>query len=628
MNTTKWEREINIFSKIKTAIVLEKNLFDVYPFEVNGKLMFSSLDRFIYENLLNKGYRNIIFYDPLNGFYNRYNSNFGSCLMEIMDCSSMVEKNDDYLGVIFDPQDILSASIMIKQTMINNPSVAIIMSYASRYCTIADQLEEKERKIFMNLLYGAMNSKKELSENSGIVNNIIFLLVDKVNDIPSWFFLENPYQKTITIPIPNKDARLEYIAYRKNEFFGYDAAKPNVKNDFCDTLAKLTEGLRCVEIDEIKNLYNKEVRVEPNNNEEDYILKKIIEIVALYKYGVKDNPWLSISKEVLIGAEDVIRKRVIGQDIAVEKSVNIIKRAALGLSGLQHSSSNSKPRGIMFFAGPTGTGKTETAKALANILFETDDACIRFDMSEYSEDHSDQKLFGAPPGYVGYLEGGQLTNAVKEHPFSILLFDEIEKAAPSIFDKFLQVLEDGRMTDSQGNTVYFSETLIIFTSNLGLYKTDARGEYILDCEGNRIPNVKPNDSYEHIQNEVISAIEKVLKPELLNRIGDNIIVFNYIDNEQACKILEEKQIPNIKSFFKKEKGIDIEFTENAMEILRKKAIDKVSKYGGRGVGNVVETFIINPLSKLIYEIDLETETSIVIHDFKELNGTVTIECRE
>jgi len=135
---------------------------------------------------------------------------------------------------------------------------------------------------------------------------------------------------------------------------------------------------------------------------------------------------------------------------------------------MQHSSESSKPRGILFLAGPTGTGKTEIVKAIAEALFEDEKTLIRFDMSEYTAEHSDQKLFGAPPGYVGYDNGGQLTNAVKNNPFSILLFDEIEKAHPNIMDKFLQILEDGRMTDGQGNTVYFSETLIFFTSNVGI----------------------------------------------------------------------------------------------------------------------------------------------------------------
>ena len=211
----------------------------------------------------------------------------------------------------------------------------------------------------------------------------------------------------------------------------------------------------------------------------------------------------AIDHEKIKNRDVLLRQRLMGQDQAISKTVNIVKRAVSGLSGLQHSSGQNKPRGVLFFAGPTGTGKTELTKALAEQLFGDENNCIRFDMSEFAESHADQKLFGAPPGYVGYEAGGQLTNAIKERPFSILLFDEIEKAHPSIMDKFLQILEDGRMTDGQGNTVYFSETLIIFTSNLGITQ-----QYV-DANGieRRAQLVSPSESYEEIVPKVLDAIK-------------------------------------------------------------------------------------------------------------------------
>ena len=196
-------------------------------------------------------------------------------------------------------------------------------------------------------------------------------------------------------------------------------------------------------------------------------IRNMCDVIDLYKYGIRENPWRSLDVESLRTAAADFRKRVKGQDAAIIKTLDVVKRAVTGMSGLQ-GSSHTRPKGVLFFAGPTGTGKTETAKTLAERLFGDESCCIRFDMSEYSQPHSDQKLLGAPPGYVGYEAGGQLTNAIKNSPFSILLFDEIEKAHPSILDKFLQILEDGRMTDGQGNTVYFSESVIIFTSNLGI----------------------------------------------------------------------------------------------------------------------------------------------------------------
>lgn len=273
----------------------------------------------------------------------------------------------------------------------------------------------------------------------------------------------------------------------------------------------------------------------------------------------------------------------------------VLMRAMTGLNGLQHSSS-MKPKGVMFFAGPTGTGKTELAKTMAECVFGDESACIRFDMSEFSQSHSDQRLLGAPPGYVGYEAGGQLTNAVRNRPFSILLFDEIEKAHPSILDKFLQILEDGRMTDGQGNTVYFSECVIIFTSNLGIYT--------LDAQGNRIANVSPDMPYSEVSQQVRSAVERYFKldlgrPEILNRIGENIEVFDFIRPDTAAAILKA-QLKKISINLKTEHKIILSFSNKAYQFLIEKALGNLEN-GGRGVGNVVESCLINPLARHLFE---------------------------
>ena len=218
---------------------------------------------------------------------------------------------------------------------------------------------------------------------------------------------------------------------------------PGELEKIADRFTGLTEGLSLTELLSLRSLCVNE-GLTPRD---------LCRVVDLYKYGIRENPWDRLDESRLRAAEEAFRRRVKGQDYAVGRTLDVVKRAATGLGNLQ-SSSQTKPKGILFFAGPTGTGKTETAKTLAEALFGDEDCCIRFDMSEYRQSHSDQRLLGAPPGYVGYEAGGQLTNAVRKHPFSILLFDEIEKAHPSILDKFLQILEDGRMTDGQGNTVW------------------------------------------------------------------------------------------------------------------------------------------------------------------------------
>jgi ATP-dependent Clp protease ATP-binding subunit ClpA len=213
-------------------------------------------------------------------------------------------------------------------------------------------------------------------------------------------------------------------------------------------------------------------------------------------------------------------------------------------------------------------------------------------MSEYREEHSDQKLFGAPPGYIGYEAGGQLTNAIKERPFSILLFDEIEKANKSIMDKFLQILEDGRMTDGQGNTVYFSESIIVFTSNLGIVKEE---------HGKRIQLVDMDKSIDEITRIVKTEIKNTFKPEVYNRIGDgNVIVFDFIRKEISDAIVKN-QIDKVNKSVQKQNKITVDVSDCYQLFCDKARETKVLEMGGRGIGNLVEDEYVNPLARYIFD---------------------------
>ena len=209
--------------------------------------------------------------------------------------------------------------------------------------------------------------------------------------------------------------------------------------------------------------------------EREVPLAELPDAVRTYKLGVLDNPWKRehLRKRIVDG-EQRVPARVVGQPQAVTKTLDILKRAVLGLSGAQAARASSRPRGVLFFAGPTGVGKTELAKAITSLVFGNEDAYLRFDMSEFSAEHAGDRLIGSPPGYVGFEAGGELTNAVRQDPFRVILFDEIEKAHPRILDKFLQILEDGRLTDGRGNTAFFSESILVFTSNLGTPARHAR----------------------------------------------------------------------------------------------------------------------------------------------------------
>lgn len=319
------------------------------------------------------------------------------------------------------------------------------MTLASRYIISPDNLVQAEVDSFTNLLLASLEAKDVRIENS-VLKNIVVMIVNKLNDIPVWFYHDNPNVKTIMLGPPSREER-ELLVKGENfpRFFASDVYEADISyyNEHPDELDKvqdkfigLTEGFCFTEINGLRRLCKNE-RIN---------ICHMPSVIDLYKYGIRENPWDKLDENELATAHDDFVKRIKGQDYAITKTLDVVKRAVTGMSGLQHSS-HTKPKGILFFAGPTGTGKTETAKTLAEKLFGDENCCIRFEMSKYGQSHSDQKLLGAPPGYVGYEAGGQLTNAVKENPFSILLFDEIEKAHPSIFDKFLQILEDGRMTD-------------------------------------------------------------------------------------------------------------------------------------------------------------------------------------
>lgn len=318
--------------------------------------------------------------------------------------------------------------------------------------------------------------------------------------------------------------------------------------------------------------------------------EEIASIVSKWT-GIPVSKMLTSEKEKLLHLEDPLRKRVVGQEQAIVAVSNAIRRARAGLSD------PNRPLGSFIFLGPTGVGKTELAKTLAKELFDTEKALIRIDMSEYMEKFSVSRLIGAPPGYVGYEQGGQLTEAVRRHPYSVILLDEIEKAHQDVFNILLQVLDDGRLTDSKGRTVDFRNTIIIMTSNIG-------SRYISDI--NALPSTKEYmDQYEKIVEKVQEDMRHIFRPEFLNRI-DETIIFNPLGINQI------KQIVNIlleETLIKlKEKDIKLIIEDELKTFLANKGFDPV--YGARPLKRAIQKYIENPLSSFILSHDIEKGTKI------------------
>jgi ATP-dependent Clp protease ATP-binding subunit ClpB len=290
----------------------------------------------------------------------------------------------------------------------------------------------------------------------------------------------------------------------------------------------------------------------------------------------------------LVQMEDRLRQRVVGQDQALERVSNAIRRSRAGLSDPR------RPIGSFIFLGPTGVGKTELARALAEFLFDDEHAMIRIDMSEYMERHAVARLIGAPPGYVGFEEGGQLTEAVRRRPYSVLLFDEVEKAHSDVFNILLQILDDGRLTDSKGRTVDFKNTVIIMTSNLG--------SIYLNSEG-----LRSSEEFEAAQELVMAALRAHFKPEFLNRV-DDVVIFNPLNEEQLKHIIELR-LQDLRRILS-ERKITIDLTPAAQELLFIVGYDRA--YGARPLKRAIQRLIQDPLAMKLLDGEVKNGDHLIV----------------
>jgi len=480
-----------------------------------------------------------------------------------------------------DPADLMAALRQVIDSEQERP--AFIIDYGHFLITQSDHPDQAERN-WMLLMGKAITGPGIVSMNTDNLRHsggLIIFLATNLGKIPPMLYQGDPRVKLISVSTPTRPERKDFFCRHADDLrcerpksATRDQTVGSGQEELADTLADLTDRLKTNDLKQILSLSLTTEKPLPPEK-----------LLNLYRFGDQRSPWEELSEDKLKNIDESLRQRVVGQDAAVDHVGTMIIRAFMGLAGLQHSGKRTKPKGTLFFVGPTGVGKTELAKTCAEFLFGDESAFIRFDMSEYNHEHSDQRLVGAPPGYVGFEEGGQLTNAVRERPFSVLLFDEIEKAHGRILDKFLQILEDGRLTDGRGETAHFSESVIIFTSNIGA------------------ADMPETDDPDIIQKHFIQAVEnhfvhELKRPELLNRLGDNIVVFNKItDNSFRRSILDRKLAP-LKNYLKERFGVGLQLSaETANHFLD----SSKAEHGGRGLLNVMERQLINPLARLLFE---------------------------
>jgi ATP-dependent Clp protease ATP-binding subunit ClpB len=325
---------------------------------------------------------------------------------------------------------------------------------------------------------------------------------------------------------------------------------------------------------------------------EEVDAEDIADVVSRWT-GIPVSKMMQSEKDKLLHLEEELHKRVIGQDEAIEAVADAVRRSRAGLQDPK------RPIGSFIFLGTTGVGKTELAKALAEFLFDDETMMTRIDMSEYQEKHSVSRLVGAPPGYVGYDEGGQLTEAIRRKPYSVVLFDEIEKAHPDVFNILLQVLDDGRLTDNKGRVVNFKNTIIIMTSNMG-------SQYI-QSQMEKMNGSNKEAVVEETKKEVMNMLKKTIRPEFLNRIDETIMFLPL--NESEIKKIVRLQIDNVRRMLA-DNGVELQMTDRAIDFMAEAGYDP--EFGARPVKRAIQRYLLNDLSKRLLGQDVDREKPIVV----------------
>lgn len=493
----------------------------------------------------------------------------------------------------------------LTQRILPNPefAIAVIFRYTDRYLSFTDRQDAQERRLSI-LLQKAGAAIPQDNKPDRVPSRVV-MLFDLEGAVPQELGAQAPFAGAARIPMPSPEDREAFFRHNHERFFVDHTHTFHPEEDEVQLtdITNLCDGLATRDLLGLAKLSRQE---ELGLSEEHF--KRLIDH---FRFGKRENAWQKIRTETLTNATERLQERVQGQDQIIHEVVPTLIRAKLDLVDITKQIHSPKPRGVFFFVGPTGVGKTELSKAIAELIFGDENQMTRFDMSEYSEEHQQARLIGAPPGYVGFDQGGQLPNAILEQPFSVLLFDEIEKANPRILDKFLQILDDGRLTDGSGRTVYFSETIIIFTSNIG-----TGGHQ--DADPGQMVYSELREYFRHeVQRYFVS---KIGRPEILNRIGeDNILVFNYLRDETVRDKIIERQIEDLAQIMRKRFRLGIQLTEQFRYVLKVHP-SGFQTNGARGVRNLLRKLVLDELALQIFEDAESFANRTFVVDYDSINS--------
>lgn len=602
--TPRWIEDLTRLLAIRSQFVVSGNIRDSFMAPLPGGPTLVPFLRALWEAIKAQGYTCLLVFDPVDGI---------RAYPDETETRALAERLFDLK--LSNGSQLISLetlnTLMRRLSGERETRCALLIDFASRIVRQPDHLAESEQRFFVTAEKLSLQAAPVVPKTGGVpLFNPLLWLVNRAQDLPSWFALDSERVASLIIPQPDHEAREAAATQLAPLFGGYAEAGTTTRTKFVQQFTDGTEGMSLNALADITELAGRQ----------NLGIDAIEDAVRCYKVGALDNPWRKDYLRARIrDAAAVIEDRVKGQHRAVIKTLDILKRSVMGMTGAQARSGTARPRGVLFFAGPTGVGKTELAKTLTQLVFGNERAYIRFDMSEFAEEHTGARLLGAPPGYIGFDAGGELTNAVREKPFSVVLFDEIEKAHPRILDKFLQILEDGRLTDGRGDTAYFSETILVFTSNLGIY--------IENEQGQRVQNVRPGDAYDIVESRVREAIGDHFKyhlsrPEILNRIGENIVVFDFIGPEIAESIFDG-MLRNVARRLAEQYHLRLAMPAEIRTDLLARCTHDLSN-GGRGIGNALEACFINPLSRALFECEIENCQRVAIVGIQEHDKVVSL----
>ena len=577
----RWRAEVARYRSTRPQFALVGNTRDHHILALDGVPVLVPLTDVLAADFHAAGYRAVLAYDPVSGF--RVLNLIGGGALAAAAGESILEE----LGLIavggYAPAgpDLL-AQVMDRLVKLDGQPVALIIELAARLHVRVDAPSPAEHQLFTRaLLLGQGARAKPHGAGCDAAFNTIVFILEQPSDAPPWFIDRNPGLHRITLPEPDRHERSKLAPFVVRSLTGAHDASPEILAQAEEALIDGSAGLLLRDVAAIAQL----------SRSEQLGIGDAAAAAHRFKFGVTDDPWSRIDRERLHSGTEFLQARVKGQDRAITHVLDTLKRSVV----LQNGQRSCRPRMVALLAGPTGVGKTETAKALAQMVLGDEDQFVRFDMSEFSQEHSDARFIGAPPGYVGYDAGGELTNAVRERPAAIFLFDEVEKAHPRVLDKFLAILDDGVLTDGRGEKVFFSQSALIFTTNLGVYGPSV--------DGVSTPVVGLGDPFELVEERIRAGVEYhfksvISRPELLARFGDNVVVYDFIRPAVGDEIFAaalDAELTHVA-----ERGFSVSFSAQARAELRRICTSDLSA-GGRGIRSKIETYLLNPLARLLFD---------------------------